>query len=159
MLWENAAKSVMDKLKQKLAKVKFRLLMLPADNHSDIPVRVVGFRLAVIYGSAVFLFMMLLAFVLFRFTPLNVLVNVNSQLSDEDKAMITKLNGKVVVLATELQKLKNDNERLKYILTFQDTTIVLDTLKPKVEEKKTPVKIPKVKVPVKKNNIQSGTQK
>ncbi len=159
MLWENAAKSVMDKLKQKLAKVKFRLLMLPADNHSDIPVRVVGFRLAVIYGSAVFLFMLLLAFVLFRFTPLNVLVNVNSQLSDEDKAMITKLNGKVVVLATELQKLKNDNERLKYILTFQDTTIVLDTLKPKVEEKKTPVKTPKVKVPVKKNNIQSGTQK
>lgn len=150
----------MDKLRQKLAKLKFRLLMLPADNHSEIPVRVVGFRLAVIYGSAAFLFMMLLAFVLFRFTPLNLFVNVNSQLSDEDKAMITKLNGKVVVLATELQKLKNDNERLKYILTFQDTTIVLDTAKSKPEVKKqTPPRSPKVKVPVKKNNIQSGTQK
>jgi hypothetical protein len=103
---------------------------------------------------------MLLAFILFRFTPLNLFVNVNSQLSDEDKAMITKLNGKVVVLATELQKLKNDNERLKYILTFQDTTIVLDTARPKPEVKKqTPPRAPKVKVPVKKNNIQSGTQK
>lgn len=153
-------KSVMDKLKQKLAKLKFRLLMLPADNHSEIPVRVVGFRLVLIYGGVTFLFMMLLAFILFRFTPLNLFVNVNSQLSDEDKAMITKLNGKVVVLATELQKLKNDNERLKYILTFQDTTIVLDTARPKPEVKKqTPPRAPKVKVPVKKNNIQSGTQK
>lgn len=149
----------MDKLKQKLAKVKFRLLMLPADNHSDIPVRVVGFRLALIYGGATFLFMMFLAFILFRFTPLNLLVNVNSELSEEDKAMITKLNGKVVVLATELQKLKNDNERLKYILTFKDTTIVLDTLKPKVQVKKSPVKTPKVKVPIKKNNTQSGTKR
>ncbi|MBK7866072.1 MAG: hypothetical protein IPJ75_03235 [Ignavibacteriales bacterium] len=150
----------MDRLKQKLAKLKFRLLMLPADNHSEIPVRVVGFRLAVIYGGATFLFMMLLALVLFRFTPLNLLVNVNTKLSDEDKAMINKLNGKVVVLATELQKIKNDNERLKYILTFQDTTIKLDTLKSKLEEKKkTPVKTPKVKAPVKKNNIQSGVQK
>jgi len=149
----------MDKLKRKLAKVKFRLLMLPADNHSDIPVRVVGFRLALIYGGATFLFMMFLAFILFRFTPLNLLVNVNSELSEEDKAMITKLNGKVVVLATELQKLKNDNERLKYILTFKDTTIVLDTLKPKVQVKKSPVKTPKVKVPIKKNNTQSGTKR
>lgn len=150
----------MVKLKQKLAKLKFRLLMLPADNHSEIPVRVVGFRLALIYGGTAFLFMMLLSFILFRFTPLNLLVNVNTQLSDEDKAMITKLNGKVVVLATELQKLKNDNERLKYILTFQDTTIVLDSAKSKPAVKKQPQpKTPKVKVPVKKNNPQSGTQK
>lgn len=153
-------KSVMDKLKQKIAKLKFRLLMLPADNHSEIPVRVVGFRLAVIYGGSTFLVMMFLAFILFRFTPLNFLVNVNSELSEEDKAMINKLNSKVLVLATELQKIKNDNERLKYILTFQDTTIILDTSKSKENnKKKTRLKAPQIKNPVKKNKLTSGDVK
>jgi hypothetical protein len=152
-------KNVMNRLKKKLEKFKFRLLMLPADNHSEVPTKVVGFRSTLIYGSSFFLIVMFIAFLLFRFSPLNSLVNVHTRLSDEDKELITKLNGKVVVLANELQKLKNDNERLKYILTFRDTTIVLDTLKPKVtEKKKTPPKTPKEKIPA-KNNLPGGNKK
>ncbi|GAB1347869.1 hypothetical protein MASR1M107_00800 [Ignavibacteriales bacterium] len=113
----------MEKLKKKLEKLKFRLLLLPADNHSDVPVTVIGFRKGVLYLIGSFAVMAIISFFLFRFTPMNSLVNVHPELSDEDKALISNLNKKVVGLLHDLNKIKSENDRMKFFLTLQDSTV------------------------------------
>lgn len=114
----------MEKLKEKLQKLKFRLLLLPADNHSEVPVTVIGFRKGMVYFGSLLLVTLLISFFLFRFTPLNALVDVKSELSDQDKATITDLNKRVTVLATELNRIRKENDRMKFLLTLTDTSEV-----------------------------------
>jgi len=113
----------MDRIRKKIEKLKFRLLLLPADNHSGVPVTVIGFRKGMLYLATVVMVILLFSFLLFRFTSLNELVNVHSELSDEDKALITNLNKKVVTLVHEMKAIKAENERMKFFLTLKDTTI------------------------------------
>lgn len=112
----------MDKLRKKLEKLKFRLLLLPADNHSEVPVTVIGFRKGVIYFGVILMVTLLISFFVFRFTPFNVLVDVKAELSDEELATISNLNKRVTVLASELNKIRLENERMKFLLTLTDST-------------------------------------
>lgn len=112
----------MDKLRKKLEKLKFRLLLLPADNHSEVPVTVIGFRKGVIYFGVILMVTLLISFFVFRFTPFNVLVDVKAELSEEDLATISNLNKRVTVLASELNKIRLENERMKFLLTLTDST-------------------------------------
>ncbi len=112
----------MEKLKERLQKLKFRLLLLPADNHSGVPVTVIGFRKGMIYFGALLLVTLVITFFIFRFTPLNALVDVKAELSDADKATINNLNKKVTILATELNRIRRENDRMKFLLTLTDTS-------------------------------------
>ncbi len=112
----------MDKLRKKLEKLKFRFLLLPADNHSEVPVTVIGFRKGVIYFGVILMVTLLISFFVFRFTPFNVLVDVKAELSEEDLATISNLNKRVTVLASELNKIRLENERMKFLLTLTDST-------------------------------------
>jgi len=112
----------MDKIRKKLEKLKFRLLLLPADNHSEVPVTVIGFRKGVIYLGVILIATLLISFFVFRFTPFNTLVDVKAELSDQDLATIQNLNKRVTVLASELNKIRLENERMKFLLTLTDST-------------------------------------
>lgn len=112
----------MDKIRKKLEKLRFRLLLLPADNHSEVPVTVIGFRKGVIYFGVILMVTLLISFFVFRFTPFNTLVDVKAELSDQDLATIQNLNKRVTVLASELNKIRLENERMKFLLTLTDST-------------------------------------
>lgn len=112
----------MEKLRLALEKLKFRLLLLPADNHSEVPVTVIGFRKGVLYFGILLFIALLISFVVFRFTPLNTLVDVKAELSDADKATIQNLNKKVTVLASELNAIRRENDKMKFLLTLTDST-------------------------------------
>ncbi len=112
----------MDKIRKKLEKLRFRLLLLPADNHSEVPVTVIGFRKGVIYFGVILIATLLISFFVFRFTPFNTLVDVKAELSDQDLATIQNLNKRVTVLASELNKIRLENERMKFLLTLTDST-------------------------------------
>jgi len=113
----------MDRIRKKIEKLKFRLLLLPADNHSGVPVTVIGFRKGMLYLSSIVAVILVFSFLLFRFTALNELVNVHAELSDEDKALITNLNKKVVTLVHEMNAIKAENERMKFFLTLKDSAV------------------------------------
>lgn len=129
----------MEKIKAKLQKFKFRLLLLPADNHSDVPVTVIGFRKGVLYFSMLLAAALLISFLIFRFTPANTLVDVKAELSEEDRATINNLNKRVTLLATELGKIRKENDRMKFLLTVVDTSVIQkkDTAAMKEAAKKT----------------------
>lgn len=129
----------MENLKAKLQKFKFRLLLLPADNHSDVPVTVIGFRKGVLYFSILLAAALLISFLIFRFTPANTLVDVKAELSGEDRATINNLNKRVTLLATELGKIRKENDRMKFLLTVVDTSVIQkkDTTAMKEAVKKT----------------------
>lgn len=129
----------MEKIKAKLQKFKFRLLLLPADNHSDVPVTVIGFRKGVLYFSMLLAAALLISFLIFRFTPANALVDVKAELSGEDRATINNLNKRVTLLATELGKIRKENDRMKFLLTVVDTSVIQkkDTAAMKEAAKKT----------------------
>ncbi|KAB2908256.1 MAG: hypothetical protein LC102_07650 [Ignavibacteriales bacterium] len=148
----------MKKIKRLIQKFKFRLLLLPIDNHSDVPVKVIGYRKVAIYVFLVLFFACGAAFLLFRFTPMNRWVNVNAKLSNEDMAMISRLNRKADTLSAQLVKLRNDNDRLKYLLTTVDTNKPAgkDTVSAKFS---VPVKKSGVGVPPKKTNQKQGYQR
>lgn len=112
----------MEKIKEKIQKFRFRLLLLPVDNHSDVPVTVIGFRKGVLYFSVLLMASLLISFLVFRFTPANALVDVKAELSDEEKATIIDLNKRVTLLGTELNKIKKENDRMKFLLTVTDTS-------------------------------------
>jgi hypothetical protein len=119
------------KLIEKIALLKFRILVLPKDNHSKIPTTVIGFRSGVLFLLSVFLVFFIVAFILFRFTLFNDLVNVNAELSQQDIKTIRSLNAKVLVLATELERIKKENSKLNFVLTLKDSasTVESDSLK------------------------------
>lgn len=129
----------MEKIKAKLQKFKFRLLLLPADNHSDVPVTVIGFRKGVLYFSMLLAAALLISFLIFRFTSANALVDVKAELSGEDRATINNLNKRVTLLATELGKIRKENDRMKFLLTVVDTSVIQkkDTAAMKEAAKKT----------------------
>ncbi len=126
----------MQKLKEKLQKLKFRLLLLPADNHSDVPVTVIGFRKGMIYFVSLLLVTLVISFFIFRFTPFNILVDVKAELSDADIATINNLNKRVTILATEINRIKKENDRMKFLLTLTDTSEVKkkDSLSNKIKK-------------------------